>query len=120
MRKRLIQSIPWLALVGIIIAAAICFGSEQAVLELENKTAHPIRDMHVVVWAYQFDLGDLSPGEKKRIKIKNYSDSSWKVEGIWSSGERFAGDYGYITHGMSCSDKLIFGPNQHISFISNP
>ena len=92
--------------------------ADKASLVIRNESGEKLRDVHVVVWSYQFDLGDIAPGDTKEIRIQEYSDSSWAVEGLWPTGEHFADQYGYITNGMSFRDRLIFGPNKTIRFNS--
>jgi hypothetical protein len=116
MRKRLLQLTLGLAIIGAATLAVIRYVTDIAVLEITNDAAEAIKDVHVVVWEYQFDLGDIKPGEIRKIKIRDYADSSWSVQGLWSSGEHFSGSHGYITHGMSFSDRLVFSRNRTITF----
>lgn len=90
--------------------------ADEASLVIRNESGEKLRDVHVVVWSYQFYLGDIAPGDTKEIRIREYSDSSWAVEGFWSTGGHFSHQHGYITHGMSSRDWLIFAPNKTIRF----
>jgi hypothetical protein len=91
---------------------------QEARLVIVNESGVQIADLSVKVWNHQFALGTLAPGEKKEVKISEYSDSEWQISGRWADGTELREQAGYITHGMSFDDRAVFGRDRKLVFSS--
>lgn len=114
-------------LVVVLVAIASLFGlrtfvfqDQVAKLEIENASGEQIEDVSVKVWNYEFALGTLPPGERKEVRITEYSDSAWQISGRRLDGTLIREQAGYITHGMSFDDRVVFGSDRKLVFSSKP
>lgn len=88
---------------------------QEARLVIVNESGEQIADLSVVIWTHQFALGTLPPGEKKEVKISEYSDSGWQIGGRWGDGTPLREQVGYITHGMSFDNRVVFGRDRKLA-----
>jgi hypothetical protein len=92
---------------------------QEARLVIANESTAVISDLSVKVWNQDFLLGRLRPGERKDVRLNEYSDSAWRISGRWADGAEFHEQVGYITHGMSFDDRAVFGPVRKLVFTSS-
>lgn len=97
---------------------AFLLHDQVARLVLQNESGEQISDLSVKVWSHTFSLGTLPAGEKKEVSISDYSDSGWQLSGRWADGTPFSEQHGYITHGMSFDDHVVFDRNRKLTLSS--
>ncbi|WP_415910708.1 hypothetical protein [Oleiharenicola sp. Vm1] len=117
--KRVIILFMAVALVGGLFGLR-SFMRQEARLVIANESTEVLFDLSVKVWDQNFVLGTLRPGEKKEVRISQYSDSAWQISGRWAEGTPLREQAGYITHGMSFDDRAVFGRDRKLSFSSDP
>ena len=93
---------------------------QEAKLVIENESGEQIADLKVKVWNHEFALGTLPAGEKKEVRITEYSDSGWQISGRWRDGTLLREQAGYITHGISFDDRAVLGRDRKLAFSSKP
>lgn len=89
-----------------------------ASLMIVNDSNSDLNNVSVQLWNTEIMVGSLKRNEKKRIKVDNYFDSSWKVTGTWDDGEDLDISYGYVTHGLDFRDTIVINDDRSISFSS--
>jgi hypothetical protein len=101
-------------------ACSYLINTDESELIIQNHASEDILNFKVVVSGYVFTFDKFLSGETKSIVVHHYSDSSWEIEGEWQSGGKFKDSFGYITHGMSSRDYLIYPLSKKAVFSSMP
>src|SRR6188768_716377 len=100
----------WIALIaiGIGLAGMIFYDltHDHSSLTIANYSGRTIPVISVSVSRSHFDLGPLTDGDIRSVRIQEYSVSHWRIEGKWADGRTFQRDFGYITHGQDNNDTV--------------
>ncbi len=110
-------------LVVIAVVAVLAFrllGNQHARLLLDNQSGATIEDLTVEVAGQKFALGALPSQRNTAVRIDRYSDSDWFISGRWPDGATFHEHIGYITHGMSFDDRVVFDSARKLKYTSVP
>jgi hypothetical protein len=119
----MIKPLVTLVAILLVIAGWLALKTEfrhEARLVIENRSLEQITTLKVKVCNQEFKLGSLAPGQKKEVKITEYSDSDWQISGKWPDGTTISEQQGYITHGMRFDDRAVFEQDRELTFSSNP
>ncbi len=120
MKRLIILVVVLAAVAGWLGLRTFVLQDQEAKLVIENDSGEQIGDVSVKVWNREFALGTLAAGEKKEVRITEYSDSGWQINGWWPDGTLIREQAGYITHGMSFDDRAVFGRDRKLAFSSKP
>ncbi|MDP1579143.1 MAG: hypothetical protein Q8M02_02620 [Candidatus Didemnitutus sp.] len=120
MKRLIILVVVVAAFAGWLGVRTFLFIEQEAKLVIENASGEQIADLSVKVWNHKFALGMLPSGEKKEVRITEYSDSAWSISGRWDDGTALSEQAGYITHGMGFDDRAVFGRDRKLVFSSKP
>lgn len=93
---------------------------DEARLRVENRADQAIVQLEVQVAGRRFDLGRLAPGERREVRLHDYSDSHWSLRGVWADDRLIREDAGYITHGMDFDHRAVFDRDRRLVFSFNP
>lgn len=123
--SRVFRRVLWWLITVFVLGFIVCvglriFSAGEAQLTISNESQEKITALKVTVGKSVFQLDSIIPQESKKLKIRNYSDSHWILEGRWESGATFHEELGYITSGMSFDDHVVITKDKKLTFFSKP